>query len=273
MYIAIFISLFFALLTDSFAGESNILNDIANFKKVKINKETFESSSEFRNRANGLSNKFNARTYKHVIKINNNINDKDNIVSYDPDSEILTIKPYDYEEFENYSLTNSQLNNISYSYFFIGGKTNNKGSYIAKNGYGKKLKVTKLDMRSNYFAIVGTGNTNSYDSGYQKIEFKIKREKAKDILQKGKLVFELRANMQFLCPLENVCGLVYEKSNYIPPTIYNPREVTGLSTLLPVQLVEISLFDSKGKLIYSKDYTKSEASINQKKEPEAEQKD
>lgn len=232
-------------LTSSFslaASNAELAKDIKQIRNAPLVKGGLETTSEFDARTKRLYEKYLNKTYRLEISVRNPTNTTDKLVTYNPDTEELTVSlptldkklvwiPIDGDK---------KIKFLNFSYIQTEPSTIKSDSYSGRNGLGNQVKVERHVVTSIGVAVLGAGNRDMIP---QRFSTTIVREKVRDILEKGKLVMEIKTDIQ---NLEEEPSLLLIDEDEGEPTMKRPVHVIHTKYMLPVRLISISLFDGKG---------------------------
>lgn len=230
-------------LTSSFALASNaeLAQFIKQIRNVKLVKGELETTTEFDARTKRLYEKYSNKTYRLEVSVRNPTNATDKLVTYNPDTEELTVSlptletkllwvPIDGDE---------KIRFLNFSYIQTEPSTIKSDSYIGRNGLGNQVKVDRHVVTSVGIAVLGASNNDMIP---QRFTTTIAREKVRDILEKGKLAMEIKTDIQNL----GASSLLVIDIQEGDPTMKRPVHAIQTKYMLPVRLISVSLFDGKG---------------------------
>lgn len=233
-----------------------INNDIAELRKISLSKKPLENSSEHETRKRDLLSKYNGKIYHLTTSVYNPENkSKNNLVSYDPDTETITVSLPELQKELVWIPTDGErkLKWVNHSFINTAHGEIKQRSYIGQNGFGAKVKVVEAILSSAGVAILSSGEKDGVRAEPQTFTSKVNRSKAKDILNGGRVSLILRSDLQYVSIPTSAgsdpLSLLIVKKLEAEPTISRPLHTISTEYMLPVRLISIELFDSKSNLI------------------------
>jgi len=227
------------------ANTADLSKDIEQIRNTPLVKGELETTAEFNARTKGLYEKYTNKTYRIEIGAKSPINSDDKLLIYNPDTEELTVSlPQLDKKLVWMPRGNDQkIGFLNFSFLQTEPISIKSDSYVGRNGFGQEVSVERHIVNSVGIAILGSGNR---DMTPQQFKINMAREKVRDLLEKGKLVLEVRADLQ---NLEKEPSLLIVDTDETEPSMKRPIHVKRTKHMLPVRLVSISLHDGKGNLV------------------------
>ncbi len=210
--------------------------DMLTIVSLQLIKGKLETTAEYERRLASIYAKFDKRTYKVSIQLAG----RDDIVEYNPDTELLTISLPDFGNHDD--------SNFSYAILEVGSPQVKRSKYTATNGFGHKLTVSKLESTAWGCAIISKNP--------QIFSVTIPRKRIGGILNRGKLMMviktDLRAEFFTESGMEDYPSLLINRlaDGSRGPSFDFPFERSFEQHLLPVRLISVSLMDEKGAEIF-----------------------
>lgn len=217
-------------------------------------KGELESTSEYKERVKKMYDKYDKRTYKVVLTVKDNNTDRRKLVSYNPDTEVISVSMPEL----NFGTVGIQIGDksedlrITRSFLETEPSVIKTSSYTGRNGFGREVVVEKYIATFKGLAILGSSNTNMTP---QTFTASVPRDRVKDILERGKVVLTVKTELltygegTYLLDswlLGKEASVLVKESENDRPTMKDPREIERTRLMLPVRLITLSLLDGNG---------------------------
>lgn len=217
-------------------------------------KGELESTSEYRERVKQLYDKYDKRTYRVVFGVKENNTDRRKLVSYDPDTEVMSVSMPEL----NFGTVGVQIGDksetlrITRSFLETEPSVIKTTSYTGRNGFGREVVVEKYIATFKGLAILGSSNTNMKP---QTFTASMPRDRVKDILERGKVALTIKTELltygegtylldSWLQGKE--ASVLVKEAEIDRPTMKDPRDIERTRLMLPVRLISLSLLDGNG---------------------------
>lgn len=229
----------------AFAANGNINSDIKQIRNSPLIKGELETTAEFDAKTQSLYQKYSGRTYRLDVSAKSSGGSEHKFLTYNPDNEELTVSlpPLDKKLVWVPKGNDQKIGFLNFSFLQTDSPSIKSDSYIGRNGFGKEVRVERHIVNVVGVAILGSGNR---DMTPQQFKTNMPREKVRDLLEKGRLVIELRSDLQ---KLEKEPSLLIVDEDESEPSMKRPIHVKRTKYMLPVRLVTISLLDGKGNRV------------------------
>ena len=227
------------------ASATDLSKDIKQIRNTPLAKGELETTAEFNARTKNLYEKYAGKTYRIEIAAKSPTNSDDKLLTYDADTEELTVSLPKLNGKLVWVPSGSaeKIGFLYFSYLQTEPVSFKSDSYIGRNGFGKEVTVERHIVNSVGIAILGSANS---DMKPQQYKTSMAREKVRDLLERGKLVLEVRADVQ---QIEKEPSLLIVDTDESEPSMKRPIHVKRTKHMLPVRLTSISLRDGKGNLV------------------------
>lgn len=231
--------------SSAFASNENINKDIKQIRNSPLVKGELEKTAEFDARTQSLYQKYSGRTYRLDVSAKSSDGSGHKFLTYNPDNEELTVSlpPLDKKLVWVPKGNDQKIGFLNFSFLQTDSPSIKSDSYIGRNGFGKEVRVERHIVNVVGVAILGSGNR---DMTPQQFKTNMPREKVRDLLERGRLVIELRSDLQ---KLEKEPSLLIVDEDESEPSMKRPIHVKRTKYMLPVRLVTIALFDGKGNRV------------------------
>lgn len=229
----------------AFAASADLTKDIKQIRNTSLVKGELETTAEFNARTQALYEKYANKTYRLDVSVRSPTNSDDKLLTYNPDTEELTVSlpKLDKKLVWVQKGNDRKIGFLNFSFIETEPVSIKSDSYVGRNGFGKEVRVERHIVNSVGIAILGSGNRNMTP---QQFKINVAREKVRDLLEKGKLALEVRADLQ---NLEKEPSLLIVDADETEPSMKRPIHVKRTKHMLPVRLLSISLQDSKGNRV------------------------
>ena len=235
-------------------------------------KGELESTSEYKERVKEMYEKYDKRTYKVVLGVKENNTDRRKLVSYNPDTEAITISmpELDFGSADIQIGDKAEGLRITRSFLETEPAVIKTSSYTGRSGFGREVVIEKYVATFKGLAILGSSNTHMTP---QTFTATMPRDRVADILERGKVVLTVKTELltygdgTYL--LDRMFGkeasvLVRETEND-RPTMKDPREIERTRLMLPVRLISLSLLDGNGNEVIQAQGTEQDTPATNKK--------
>lgn len=229
----------------TFAANTDINADIKQIRNSPLVKGELETTAEFNVRTQALYQKYANKTYRLDVSTKPSGSSDLKFLVYNPDTEELTVSlPSLDKKLLWVSRDNDEkIGFLNFSFIQTEPPSIKSDSYVGRNGFGKEVKVKRQIINLVGIAILGSSNS---DMVPQQFKTNITREKVRDLLERGRLVINVRSDLQ---NIEKEPSLLIVDEDEIEPSMKRPIHVKRTKHMLPVRLVSISLLDGKGNHI------------------------
>ncbi|MDP2785803.1 MAG: hypothetical protein Q8O38_14620 [Sulfurimicrobium sp.] len=235
----------------AFASNADLVRDLKQIKNFALVKGELETTTEFNKRKEQLYERYSKRTYHIELSVKNLNGEREKRVSYanwdsgkqviyNPDTEELTVSMPEFKSRAVWIARNGEEKYIS-SFCYIQTEPNiiKSNFYIAQNNFGAQFRVASHVATSYGIAIL----PKNENIKLQSFTTTVSREKARDILEKGKLVIEARPDLQ---SIKEGRSLLIIHEYEVRPTINSPTRFTQTAYMLPVNFISMSLYSGNG---------------------------
>jgi hypothetical protein len=227
------------------ANAANLSEDIKQIRNTQLIRGELETTIEFNARTKGLYEKYANKKYFIEIDVKTTTNSGYKLLTYNPDAEELTVSLPNLEKKLVWVLrgNDKKIGFLNFSFLQTEPISIESDSYVGRNGFGTEVRVERRIVNSVGIAILGSGNKNMMP---QQFKINIIREKVRDLLEKGRLVLEVRADLQ---NLEKEPSLLIVDKEEIEPSMKRPIHAKQTKHMLPVRLISITLLDGNKNIV------------------------
>lgn len=229
----------------AFAANANVNADIKQIRNSPLVKGELETTAEFDLRTKSLYQKYSGKVYQLEVNTKNAIGSEHKYLTYNPDIEELTVSlPGLDKKLVWVPKGNDQkIGFLNFSFIQTDNPSIKSDSYIGRNGFGKEVRVERHIVNVVGVAVLGSGNR---DMTPQQFKMNIKRDKVRELLDKSKLIVEVKSDLQ---QIEKEPSLLIIDQDESEPSMKRPLHVKRTKYMLPVRLISIALLDSKGNRV------------------------
>lgn len=224
---------------------------------IPLQKGEFETTEEFHSRVLSLYEKYDDKTYVIDLNIKDHSSDRSKLAKYNPDTESLTVSMpgLDFVTVGLQMRPEPDDKQITLSFLETKSLDQDISKYTARNRLGNEVEVVKAVFRDIGLAILGESNR---DMNGQSFSVKVPRNKAKSILQSGKIRITVKSdlikngNNSFLLDnwmtfMSKGASILISEKDEREPTMTDPRHVVREKAMLPVRLLSMSLIDDPSR--------------------------
>jgi hypothetical protein len=231
----------------SFNDFNEYKQDLNTVMDGNLKKVSMESTQEFLNRKASVFDKYKHKAYTIRVKVDNKENKANEIVYFDPDSSLITVKlPGRNKDILGWHpKQTSKAIWLHYSFVRVEPITSDYSTYVAQNAFGQKAEIVKLRETGIGIAILNT--IGGWDSKSQSFSMTMQRDLAKAILADGSVEMDVFIDYPYIDIERNVPFV--EETVVREPKMDEPYDVDVRYHGFPARLVSIRLLDSNAGIV------------------------
>ena len=236
----------------SFGDNQSFLKDIKAMRTERLVKDGFESTADFAQRKQQYFARYKkGKGYRISLKIDNGKNEKNKLVSFNPDTEEvqITLPRISRDLGKFYEGETSEFKWIHHSFVEIDSIEHKVRKYEAKNRLGASINVVEMSSTKFGLAVLSQA-TEDYSKDFrQTFTTRIPKAQARGVLEKGEVILEVVLDPRY--PSAEGSPFLLKEATRDAPTFDRPIDIKETRYAVPVRLLKIRLLNEVKAEIFS----------------------